>query len=183
MGIVDGRCAAPDDAMSIAPRWAQVATALAWCVAVRAGAQGVSPWQGEARMETVAARNTTWDFAAGANVVTGTYVRLGLLAAGGAMRQSTGGADDHETWRTAGRVDAIARFLVDPFRESAHGLYGGGGGSYLFGQHAAGRARMVVVIGYESAAPRSHWIIGGEIGLGGGVRAAMTIRRARREGR
>jgi hypothetical protein len=155
-----------------------VATCVAaWLAPASAMAQqDVTGWQPEARVEALAARTTAWQLAAGANVPMGTYVRTGLLAAAGVRRV-------RGAWNASARVDAVARFHIDPFRESPYGLYVGGGGSYLFDKGVPSRPRLTVVLGYEGRASKHRVITGAELGLGGGVRIAVTIRRARASAR
>ena len=139
----------------------------------RAAAQPEIPrWQSEIRVGALAGRTTAWQASAGANVVIGTYVRLALLAGGGARR-------DAGAWDASGSVDAIIRFHLDPFREYRYGLYMGGGAAALFDENATGRARAVIVVGYEHAKPGRRWLTGIEAGYGGGLRVAVSIKRAR----
>jgi hypothetical protein len=129
-------------------------------------------WQPEARLDVIAARATAVHFAAGANVITGDYIRLGFLGGGGARR-------DGDSVRASGRVDVVARFHLDPFRQFKRGFYGGGGGSWLFDDGLTPRVRMLLVIGFEGPEARSTLITGAEVGVGGGVRVGVTLRRAR----
>jgi hypothetical protein len=104
----------------------------------------------------------------------GVGVRLGLTALAGAAR-SDGVA------RASQRVDATARFLLDPFAERRTGLYGGAG---LTARHDAGGAwkgDLLLVIGVEGAA-LGRVVPAFELALGGGVRAALVLR-ARRPAR
>jgi hypothetical protein len=110
----------------------------------------------------------------GANVPLGPYVRLELDGAGGVTRRDS---VDHNS----ARVDAIARFLLDPFNEAPWGFSIGGGVSAIFEAGAPGREYLVVVADLE--APR----IGGvtpalQVGLGGGLRVGI-VARAYRSGR
>jgi len=129
-------------------------------------------WQPEARLELLAARTSAMHLAAGANVIAGDYLRLGLLAGGGVRRIG-------DSVRASGRVDAVARFHLDPYRQFKHGFYAGGGGTWLFDDGFTPRVGMLLVIGYEGSAARNTLITGAEIGVGGGVRIGMTIRTAR----
>ena len=129
-------------------------------------------WQPEARLEVLAARTSALHLVAGANVITGDYVRLGFLAGGGARRIG-------DSVRASGRVDVVARFHLDPYRQFKRGFYAGGGGTWLFDDRLTPRVGMLLVIGYEGPAARNTLITGAEIGVGGGVRIGMTIRTAR----
>lgn len=131
--------------------------------------------QWELRLEGIAARTSALQGALAANAPAGRYVRLGALAAaGGAWRD---GAQ-----RASARVEGIARFLLDPFRESRLGLYGLGGVSLMYDGFEHSRPNVVVGVGVEST-PRHGRLIAAELALGGGVRVALVVRRARRSGR
>lgn len=151
----------------------RVVAALLLTAPTLAGAQRqLQRWQPEARLEALLARATAVHAGAGANVIAGNYIRLGVLAGGGARRTN-------DSVRASGRVDVVARFHLDPFRQFTRGFYGGGGGTWLFDDGLSPRVRMLLVIGYEGAEARSTLITGAEIGVGGGVRVGVTIRRAR----
>lgn len=136
----------------------------------------VQRWQPEARLELLAARTSAVHLAAGANVIGSDYVRLALLAGGGARRVG-------DSVRASGRVDVVARFQVDPFRQFKRGLYAGGGGTWMFDDKLTPRVGLLLVLGYEGPAARNKLITGAEIGVGGGVRIGMTIRTARNAAR
>lgn len=104
----------------------------------------------------------------GANVPLGYYVRLELDGAGGVTRR------DNENLNSA-RVDALARFLLDPFNDASWGLSIGGGMSAMFEQSATSREYLVVVLDLETP----H--VGGvtpalQFGLGGGLRVGVVLR-------
>ena len=128
--------------------------------------------QPEFRVDVLASNASALHASVGGNFPVGMYVRLGA-AAGGGMRKIG------EDWRASGRVDATARFLVDPFGEFKYGLYVGGGVSALFDERTSGRARAVVVAGFDGPLRFGRWMPGFEIGLGGGTRIGFTLRRAR----
>jgi hypothetical protein len=114
-------------------------------------------------------REGTLQGGVGMNVPLGYYVRVELVGAAGVTRRDT------TDWR-AGRVDAIARFLLDPFNESPWGLSIGGGMSVLFAQNARTREYLVVVTDLEG--PRMGPVVPAiQLGLGGGVRAGIIVRR------
>lgn len=142
------------------------------CGTSLAHAQGRGPrWAPEARADVFAARTTALHGAIGANIIIGNYVRIGMLAGAGSRRIDS-------VWRASGRADLVARFHVDPFGESRWGAYAGGGATYFVDRGVPGRARAVVVIGVEGP-PARHWMTGIELGLGGGARVGVTLRRAR----
>ena len=155
-------------------RAGHAATALVLALTpTRATAQGqLQKWQPEAHLELLAARSTALHFSVGANVIAGDYVRLGLLGGMGARRV-------HDSTRASGRIDVVGRFHLDPFRQYKRGFYAGGGGTWLFDDGLAPRVRVLLVLGYEGSEARSTLITGAEVGVGGGVRIGVTIRRAR----
>jgi hypothetical protein len=125
----------------------------------------------ELRIDAIDARSLdrgTLQVGAGVNLPLGYYVRFEIDGAGGVSRRDT---VDH----TSGRVDALARFLLDPFAESEWGLSIGGGMSALFASGARTHSYLVVVTDLE--APRIGVLIPAlQLGLGGGVRVGVVIR-------
>lgn len=132
-------------------------------------------WQLESRMDVLISRTTAVHAGVGGSAVAGRYIRLGILAAGGARK--VGGE-----WRRSGRADVVGRFHVDPNRQFARGLYVLGGATVLLDDGAHGRVRALIGLGIESRAYGS-WIVGAEGGFGGGGRIGLTVRRARAAGR
>ncbi len=131
--------------------------------------------QWELRLEGIAARTSALQGGVAANIPAGRYVRLGgLVAAGSAWRA---GAP-----RASARAEGLAHFLLDPFRESRLGLYGIGGVSVMYDGFEHTRPNIVVGLGVEGT-PRNGRVMAAELALGGGVRAAVVVRRARRTGR
>jgi hypothetical protein len=99
----------------------------------------------------------------------GYYVRFEIVGAGGATRRD--GNIDH----ASGRVDALARFLLDPFGESPWGLSIGGGMSAMFGEGSRAHEYLVVLADLE--APRMGAVVPAlQIGLGGGLRVGVVAR-------
>jgi len=140
------------------------------CTRAQQAARGVlAPL--EVRADAIDPRSTgdaTLQAGVGINVPLGLYVRLELDGAGGVTRRA--GTDHH-----SGRGDAIARFLLDPFAESAWGLSIGGGMSALFAEGARTREYLVVVADVE--APRVGSIVPAvQVGLGGGLRIGLVAR-------
>ena len=135
-------------------------------------------WQGEGRIETLISRTTAVHAAIGANAIAGQYLRLAVLAGGGARRVG-------DEWRSSGRVDLVGRFHVDPQRQFSRGLYVLGGATALMDDGIRTRIRAVLGAGIESRAlgDGAGWIVGAEGGFGGGGRVAVTLRRARRGAR
>ncbi|MBA3341350.1 MAG: hypothetical protein H0T48_05895 [Gemmatimonadaceae bacterium] len=124
--------------------------------------QGLSP---EVRVDAIFARETALHAGIGLATPLGTYVRAGVVGAAGVSNGSP-----------SGRVDAVVRFLLDPFRETKWGPYGGGGLSTRFGDGRAARALMLIFFGAEGPLNRG-FSPAIEVGLGGGARLAIVLRR------
>jgi hypothetical protein len=154
----------------VAAAAALVATTIA---PARSGAQASVPapfWiQPELRADLLAAHATSAQLGAALSIPLGLYVR-GSLAAGAGTAWHDGRTD------AAGRVDATARFLLDPFRERRWGPYGLAGGSV---RHQADRWRPYLLIGIGVEGPANHGFVPAlELAMGGGVRVGLAIRRA-----
>lgn len=133
------------------------------------GAPVPSPYA-EYRADALLARHATGELGAGLVIPMGIYVRTSLDAAAGA------------TWangatRAAARADAIARFLLDPFREVPIGVSAGGGVSLAYVDGDRVRPYLVGVIDVEGSAHRG-FTPALEIGLGGGTRVGIVLRRS-----
>ena len=125
----------------------------------------------EIRIDGIIASVSAIHLGAGFTVPAGTYVRTGVIAAAGFSRNGL-----------SGRIDAVARFHFDPFRQSRWGPYGGGGISGRFDSDEKGRAYLLLLFGldgpvYNGATPAF------ELGLGGGARIGVIVRRATAERR
>ena len=145
--------------------------ALAIVVAAsRANGQTPNPTSyGEFRVDAIGGDGLTTQVGLGAVIPLGIYVRLGIDAAGGGTWQD-GAAN------ASGRVDAIGRFLLDPFREAPVALSLGGGVSvpYVDGQQHL-RAYLTAVVDVEGR-KRGRFTPAFQIGLGGGWRAGFVLR-------
>jgi hypothetical protein len=80
------------------------------------------------------------------------------------------------------RADFISRFSLDPFRQSRWAPYGGAGLSGRFRSTADGgsKAYLLVFLGLEGPLPYgqvSGWVPAVELGLGGGARIGLILRR------
>jgi hypothetical protein len=138
--------------------------------ASRASAQIIpAPVYGEYRGDAIVGRGTSAQAGIGGVFLMGTYVRTTIDAAGGATWR-------YDEARASGRVDAIARFLLDPFREARLGLSLGGGVSvpYVSGD-AHVRPLLTAVIDVEGRmrGPVTPAI---QVGLGGGTRIGFALR-------
>ncbi len=123
------------------------------------------------RADAFLARVDAFHAGAGLTREVGSYVRLdGVLGAGVARAGDATAA--------SGRVEVVGRFLLDPFRQSRWGFYGGGG---LIGRLDDGddvRGYFTLVLGAEL--PGSGRVRPAlEVGIGGGTRVALVVRRGR----
>lgn len=125
----------------------------------------------EYRGDAIIARGTAAQLGGGVVLPLGIYVRLGIDAAAGA------------TWRHSqtvgsGRVDAIARFLLDPFRESRLGFSIGGGVSAPIGSGEPSQPPYLTAV-VDLEGPRSRGITPAlQVGLGGGTRIGVVLRQS-----
>jgi hypothetical protein len=136
-----------------------------------AGGQEQPPRYGELRADAIIGRWASAQGGVGLVVPLDVYTRLGIDGAIGT------------TWRNdaphgSGRVDAIARFLLDPFREAPFGLSLGGGVSvpYVAGDTHV-RPYLTAVIDVEGRM-RGAVTPALEVGLGGGARIGLVLRRS-----
>ena len=140
-------------------------------VAARAvGGQVTStPGYAEFRVDAIFARATAIQGGVGGVIPLGTYVRLGIDAAGGATVSDASS-------RASGRVDAIGRFLLDPFREAPVGVSVGGGLSlqYVDGDKRV-RPYLTAVVDIEGRR-RGAITPALQVGLGGGTRVGVVLR-------
>ena len=137
-----------------------------------AGAQvagGRAP-QIELRADAISGRDDAVHLGAGVSVPASTYVRLSLVGAAGPTRR-----DGRTT--TGGRVDASVRFVTDPFRQARWTAYGVAGAGALRDGRQRWRPVVVVALGLEGPALRGV-LPALEVGLGGGLRAGVLLRRA-----
>jgi len=124
----------------------------------------------EFRADAIIATGTTVQGAAGVVFPAGVYVRVGLDAGVGS------------TWReassfTTGRVDLIARFLLDPLRETGLGFSAGGGLSAPIGRDGFTTPYLTIVVDVEGRR-RGGFTPALEVGLGGGARIGFVLRRS-----
>ena len=141
---------------------------------VAGGAEGPARrMRPELRLDYIGARTHVLHAGAGISVPAGTYARLGA-AAGVGPGWGDGSA-------TSARADATVRFLIDPFRRSRWGLSLGGGLSAL---HAGSELRGFALLFADVEGPGdAGWIPFAGVGVGGGVRVTLGLRRAATAGR
>jgi hypothetical protein len=157
--------------------------ALAWMFAIatqhsivfaQSATLSIAP-QFEARIDALAGPPAGAQLGIGANVAAGYYIRIGLDAAAGASSRDGSAV-------LSGRVDLASRFLLDPFRESAWAPYAGGGFTAQWDRDGNRRGDLLLLIGLEGPA-HAGWRTAVELGLGGGARLGVVLRRARSNSR
>jgi hypothetical protein len=129
------------------------------------------PVQFEGRLDAIVARTTGVEAGLGLSVPSGIYMRTSLTVGIGAGRHGV-----------EGRTDLISRFSLDPFRQSRWAPYGGAGisGRYRTKLDGGSRAYLMIFLGVEGPLPlgATHGIVPAfELGLGGGARFAVILRR------
>lgn len=135
------------------------------------GASGKRAVDAEFRVDAIAARMSAVQAGIGITAVTGTYVRSGVIGAVGFSRHGL-----------SGRIDGLARFHFDPFRQSRWAPYGGGGISGRFDRDEGAHAFLLVLLGLDG--PVQHGMSPSfEVGLGGGARVGVIFRQATGERR
>jgi hypothetical protein len=96
----------------------------------------------------------------------GTYLRSGIDGAVGSSKDGI-----------SGRVDAFARFHLDPFRQHKWAPYAGGGLTARFDDNRSNRYYLLVFLGIDGpVAGKVSTSI--EAGFGGGGRIGIIVRRA-----
>lgn len=124
----------------------------------------------ELRIDVIGERPTSVQGAVGVEIPAGTYMRVGVLGGAGVT------LDDDETSRAAGRVDVLARFLLDPFRQARWGFSAGAGVSLRADPGDRVRPRLLAAIDLEGRRTGAGLSPSLQIGLGGGVRGGVGLR-------
>ena len=126
----------------------------------------------EARADAFFARVDAYHAGLAASTDLGSYVRLDAIIAGGVARAGFGSG-------ASGRAEVIGRFLLDPFRQSRWGVYGGGGLIARADEGAGTRGYLTLLVGAEL--PRAGSLTPAiEVGIGGGTRVGLVLRGTRR---
>jgi len=136
-----------------------------------ARAQNSPPAYSEYRADALVGRGTSAQLGIGAVIPGGVYSRISADGAAGA------------TWRrggthASGRVDVIARFLLDPFREAPVGLSFGAGVSVPYVDGDAHVRPYLTLVADIEGRRRSGLTPALQIGLGGGARVGIVLRRS-----
>jgi hypothetical protein len=126
----------------------------------------------ELRVDVITGRRRAVQAGVGILIPMGYYVRLG---ADGTLGLRTG---DVAGSRVDGRVDVVGRFLLDPFLQSPIGVSGGAGLSARFDAGERVVPLLLVVVDIEGRHAVSGWAPALQLGLGGGTRIGMVLRRA-----
>jgi hypothetical protein len=126
--------------------------------------------QPEVRADFVDARAPAAHIGLGLSVPASTYVRLGVVAAAGQAWSDGAGV-------FAGRVDALARFVVDPLREFRWAPYATGGVGAIYDEDQRWRGVLIGALGIEGPAT-GRVVPALEVGFGGGGRVGISVRRA-----
>jgi len=151
---------------------AVLATISPWRASV---GQGVAPASNrllpyaESRADVIIGSGTAGEVGAGVQLPLGYYVRVGLTGAVGATLRDGDAL-------TSVRGDLIARYLLDPFRETRWAVSLGGGVSmpYVDGD-AHTQPYMTLVVDVEG--PRTNGVSPAiQLGLGGGTRIGIVFR-------
>jgi hypothetical protein len=138
--------------------------------------QDVPPAYPEFRFDAILGNVPTLQLGGGVVAPLGYYARLGVLVGAGVSRfgsDYTGGE----------RADVLIRFLLDPFRETRWGISAGGGVSLRF-DRGDGTARPYLVVAIDFEGPRRDGMSPAvQVGLGGGARIGIALRRSRGQAR
>ena len=127
------------------------------------------------RADIFAGRERAAHLGVGAGVRLGTYARFDLGAAAGAS-DGWPGADGP---RASGRVEAMGRFVLDPFEQFGRGAYAAAGLALRLDEGARRRVHLTAVVGVEGRR-EARWLPAVEAGFGGGVRLGLVLRRSSR---
>jgi len=147
------------------------------CISATARAQIPRPTvQPELRLDVIAGHQPALQLGAGAQIPMGYYVRVGLDGAVGAPT----GANAPSPRRPDARADLLVRFLLDPFRQSAYGLSLGGGLSARAEPGDRVRPRLLVAVDLEGRRSARGLVPALQVGLGGGARVGVVLRRGAR---
>ena len=155
--------------------WALVAGATGWPTLAAAQQPAQPRAIPELRADVIVGRQPAVQIGGGAQVPAGYYVRVGLVAAAG-IRIDDRASRPASTTDISGRVDVLARFLLDPFRQTRYGLSLGGGLSVR--AEPGDRLRPVLLVAAEVEGRRATngWVPAVQVGLGGGVRLGVVLR-------
>jgi hypothetical protein len=147
-----------------------VVAAMSGATAARLAGQQTPSAYPEIRADAILGNGAVGQAGAGVVVPMGIYVRFGLDGAAGATWQGGGSS-------ASGRIDAIARFLFDPLRENGTALSLGGGLSAPIQRDGVKSPYLTLVVDVEGKR-RGGVTPAVELGLGGGARIGVVLRRS-----
>ena len=146
---------------------------LLCCAVLSVGARHVASAQTpqpEVRLDVLGPKTPSVEPGLGVNFALGYYVRLGLDA-GFNVRRVDQFTSTTGTTGNAWRADLLTRFTFDPFRQQRWGLSVGGGLSVR--RHTY----LAAIVDLEG--PELHGFLPAfQVGVSGGPRAALILRRA-----
>jgi hypothetical protein len=163
----------------VAAAWA-LAAAVAGAPALSAQQPATPPIAPELRVDVITGHDPAIQVGGGVQIPAGYYARIGLDVAVGTpggrrLAAGLGGLD--------GRIDLLARFLLDPFRQTAYGLSLGGGASLRAERGERARPLLLVALDVEGRRSARGLVPAVQVGLGGGVRVGVILRRGAPGGR
>jgi hypothetical protein len=127
------------------------------------------PSYAEIRADAIVGNGTAAQAGVGGVIPLGAYVRFSVDGAAGSTWRD-GGA------HASGRVDAIGRFLLDPYREMPFGLSLGGGLSVPVTQGDKRARPYLTAVADIEGRRRGSVTPALQIGLGGGARLGVVLR-------
>lgn len=128
----------------------------------------------ELRGDVILGRDAAVQLGAGLQIPAGYYVRVGVDGAVGVRVNDATSSTQH---RLDGRLDVLARFLLDPFRQTSYGLSLGGGMSLRAEPGDRVRPVLLVAVDVEGRRSRRGLVPAVQVGLGGGTRVGVILRR------
>lgn len=126
----------------------------------------------EMRVDLIVGHDPAIQLGAGVQVPAGYYARIGVDVAVG---KPVGSRLD--AGRVDGRIDVLARFLLDPFRQTAYGLSVGGGVSVRAESGERARPLLLAAVDVEGRRSMRGLVPAVQVGMGGGVRIGVILRR------
>ena len=135
-----------------------------------------APVAPEVRVDLIAGHQPAVQLGAGVQIAAGYYGRIGVDAALGVPfgADAAAGSARHGV---DGRLDLLGRFLVDPFRQSAYGVSVGGGASLRAEHGDRARPYLLVALDVEGRRSTKGVVPALQVGLGGGARIGVVLRR------
>jgi hypothetical protein len=148
-------------------------------VAACVSARPIIAQQAEVRADATLGGSPVALVGGGLFVDAGLYARVGVTAAAGVAWHDAEAARQPGVRRAGGvgEVAVMGRFLLDPLRQAPRRVYVGGGlGARV--RDDLPRYFLLALLGVEGR-PRAGVAPAAELGVGGGVRLAVVLRRTR----